>query len=209
MAVTDADALIEVLNKTLEDAGLSSGLWTAAEIAAYFNERQNRFNRDTKLMLAVEDVAVLSGVGTVALPPDWIATQRAAWATPAGVYTPLELSTRFAALMGMPAGSLPTKPLLLDDQAGETLTGELFPTPTTDGVVRFLYASVLELLNFNAAAPDIFDVPDDFIPYICYGVLADMLSKEGRGRDLFRANYAEMRYQEGVAIAAILLGGFL
>lgn len=210
MAVTDADALVEVQGKLLEDAAFTSGLWTLAEVAAYFNERQNRFNRDTKLMLAHEDIAVAAAAVTVNMPPDWIATQRASWKdTATGVFTPLNRSSRFAALMGMPTNSLPTKPILLDDQGGETLSAELFPAPVAAGTLRLLYASVLELLNFDTLNPDIFDVPDDFLPYIMYGVMADMLSKDGRGRDLFRANYCESRYGEGVALAAILLGGYL
>lgn len=210
MSVTDADALVEVQGKLLEDAAFTSGLWTLAEVAAYFNERQNRFNRDTKLMLAHEDIAVAAATVDVALPPDWIATQRAVWKdTASGVFTPLDRSSRYAALMGITTNALPTKPLLIDDQAGGTLTAELFPVPAADGILRLLYASVLELLNFDPANPDVFDVPDDFLPYIMYGVMADMLAKDGRGRDLFRANYCESRYSEGVAIAAIMLGGYL
>lgn len=210
MAVTDAAALTEVQGKLLEDATFTSGLWTLAEAYAYFNERQNRFNRDTKLMLAHADIPVTAGTVDVTLPPDWIATQRAVWKdTATGVFTPLDRSSRFAALMGMPTNSLPLKPLLIDDQSGGTLTAELFPVPVADGMLRLLYASVLEPLNFDPVTPDVFDVPDDFLPYVMYGVLADMLSKDGRGRDLFRANYCESRYQEGVAIAAILLGGYL
>lgn len=210
MAVTDADALIEVLGKVLEDNGFSSGLWTAAEVAAYFNDRQNRFNRDTKLMLATMDVPVAAAAVNVALPVDWIATQRAAWKdTASGIVTPVERSSRLAALLGLGSVGAPTTPILMDDQSGGTLTAELYPVPAADGILKLLYASVLEALHFDPAAPDIFDVPDDFVPYICYGVLADMLSKDGRGRDLFRAAYAEGRYAEGVAIAAILLGGYL
>ncbi len=210
MAVTDGDALTEVQGKLLEDATFTSGLWTLAEVYAYFNERQNRFNRDTLLMLAHEDTAVPAATVNVALPPDWIATQRASWKDVAtGIFTPLDRSSRYAALMGISTNALPTKPLLLDDDAGGTLSAELFPIPAADGILRLLYACVLEPLNFDAVNPDIFDVPDDFLPYIMYGVLADMLSKDGRGRDLFRANYCEGRYGEGVAIAAILLGGYL
>lgn len=209
MAVTDGDQLIEVQNKLLEDASFTSGLWTAAEVYGYFNERQNRFNRDTKLMLATADIAVAAAATSVNLPQDWIATQRAAWGDANGRFTPLDRSSRQAALLGISSNALPATPILFDDQSGGTVTAELFPIPTTLGTLRLLYASVLELLNFDTLAPDIFDIPDDFVPYVSYGVMADMLSKEGRGRDLFRANYCEDRYNEGVAIAAILLGGFL
>jgi hypothetical protein len=50
--------------------------------------------------------------------------------------------------------------------------------------------------------------PNDFTPAIKYGVLADMLSKVGRGQDLTRAAYCESRYQEGVEAAKIMLSGW-
>lgn len=205
MAVTDADQFQEVQGKLLEDASFSSGLWTLQEVYDRFNERQNRFNRDTLMMLAVEDLTVTSGSVQATLPPDWIATQRASWKGSNGVFTPVERSTRFAAMMGIAAGATPTRPMLMDDNCGGTLTAELFPVPTEDGLFRLVYASTLEILNFSGAG-DIFDIPDDFVPYVCYGVLADLLSKEGRGRDLARGGYCEMRYQEGVLLAALLLG---
>lgn len=210
MAVTDADQLIEVQWRVLEDVNFTSALWTLAEVAGYFNQRENQFNRDTKLMLAYEAVPVVNGSTQVALPTDWIATQRATWRdTPTGAITVMERSDRFAAMAGIPATGGPTRPTLLDDHSAGTLVAEIFPPAPTDGTLGLLYASTLELLNFNPAAPDLFDVPDEFVPYVTYGVLADMLSKDGRGQDLPRAQYCESRYQEGVALAAILLGGFL
>lgn len=50
--------------------------------------------------------------------------------------------------------------------------------------------------------------PNDFTPAIKYGVLADMLTKVGRGQDLIRAAYCESRYQEGVEAAKIMLAGW-
>ena len=209
MAVLDTDQFTEVQNKLLEDAAFLSGLWTVAEVQALFNQRENRFNRDTKLMLAVEDVPVPAGTVQVVLPPDWIATQRAAWNDKAGNFTPVERSSRFAAAMGIGTIGAPIIPTLIDDNQGGTLTAELFPVPTADGILQLLYASTLEPMFTDPLNPDIFDIPDDFVPYVCYGVLADLLGKEGRGRDLERAKYCEERYEEGVALAAILLGGFL
>lgn len=209
MAVQDSDQLTEVQNRLLEDAAFTSGLWTLQEVYDRFNERQNRFNRDTKLMLAHEDLTVHTGDVQVTLPPDWIATQRAAWQGSNGQFTPVDRSARFAAAMGIASGATPTRPVLMDDNSGGTLTAELFPVPTENGTLRLLYASVLEVLNFAPATPDLFDIPDDFVPYVTYGVLADLLGKEGRGRDLARAGYCQMRYEEGVALAAVLLGGFL
>lgn len=212
--VTDADQLIEVTWRTIEDTVFSSGLWTLAEVAGYYNQRQNRFNRDAKLLLAHQPIAAVAGVASYGLPQDWIATQRATWTPKTAVVggvtygstTPLTRSDRFAAQMGIAVGNAPLVPILLDDQSGGLGVCEIYPTPLTDGDIGLLYASILELLNFNPAVPDLFDVPDEFVPYVTYGVLADMLGKDGRGQDLARAAYCEMRYQEGVALATLLTG---
>lgn len=207
MSITDADQLVEVQWRTVEDAALSSGLWTLAEIAGYFNQRHNRFNRDTFLILAqMPPIVGVNGTLAYDLPDDWIATQRVTWKTPAGAISSLARGDKFQADLLAP-NSL--RPIMYDDHYGGSRRIELFPTPQTDGTIGIVYACVLELLNFNPAVPDIFDIPDDFIPYITYGVLEDMFAKEGRGRDLARAAYCRARYDEGVAVAALFLGGFV
>lgn len=211
MAITDIDALTEVQQRVLEtDLTFTSGLWTLAEIAAYFNQRQNRFNRDTKLMLAQEALPVLAAATEVDFPQDWIATQRASWKdSVSGITTVVDRSDRFAAQMGIPLPGAPTVPVIMDETAGGTLSAELYPIPSADGTLNLLYASTLEVMAFTGAPADIFDIPDEYVPYVVYGVMEDMLSKEGRGQDLARAAYCRERYEEGVALCAIALAGFI
>lgn len=213
MAITDIDQLDEVSWRLVEnDPTFPSGLWTVAEIAAAFNDRQNRFNRDTKLLLAHQPIAATSGTAQYTLPDDWIATQRVTWTdTPTGRTTPMDRSDRYAAQHGIaPSGvGAPSRPTTYDDHSGGTLTVEVFPTPATDGTLGLLYASTLSELHFDSGTPDLFDTPDEFVPYITYGVLADLLMKDGRGQNRQLAAYCESRYTEGVALAALLLAGFL
>lgn len=209
MSITDADQLVEVQWRTVEDAALTSGLWTLAEVAGYFNQRQNRFNRDTFLILAeMPGIVATNGVATYDLPDDWIATQRVTWRTAAGVISVVDRTDHLAMDLLIGASGGPSKPIAYDDHVAGSRRLLLGPTPTADGSIGLLYACVLELLNFNPAIPDIFDIPDDFIPYVMYGVLEDMLSKDGRGRDLSRAAYCRARYDEGVALAGLFLAGF-
>lgn len=208
MAVTDADQLAEIVWRLVEDPTLASGLWTLTEIAGLFNQRQNRFNRDTYLMLAQIPIAATNGVASYDLPDDWIATQRVTWKSAGGTaISPIDRGDRFSAAALGTVGT--TRPILYDDHDAGSRTIELFSTPLVDGTIGLTYASIMEILNFNPANPDIFDIPDDFVPYVMYGVLEDLLSKDGRGRDLQRAAYCRARYEEGVAMAAIFLGGFI
>lgn len=205
MSTTDSDQLIEVAQRVIDNVTFTSGLWTVLEVANYFNQRQNRFNRDTKMLLAHQPVAGVNGTAEYDLPDDWIATQRATW-TQDGVTSPVTKSSRFEAAKGLTAPTLSDRPIIFDDSSLGTRRVELFPTPTADGSLDVLYACVLEVMAFDGSN-DIFDVPDEFVPFVTYGVLADMLSKQGRGMDLARAKYCEERYQEGVLIAGVLLEG--
>lgn len=72
------------------------------------------------------------------------------------------------------------------------------------GIAEILYTSVGdELLNSDIN----FSVPDEFVHYIKWGVISDMLSKPGRAFDPERSVYAEQRYQEGVVAARLLIRG--
>lgn len=213
-ACSDIDQLYELSWRFLEhDITFPSTLWSVAEIAAYYNERQNRFNRDTKLMLAHQPVAAVAGTYQYDLPQDWIATLRATWRdTATGIITPMTRSGRFQAQHGMgSAQNRPSNPTLIDDHSAGLPHAEIFPTPTADGSIELLYACTLEEMHFgiDGADPDIWNFPCDFVPFIMYGVISDMLSKDGAGQDLARAKYAEERYDEGVMLAALLLEGFL
>ncbi len=209
MAITDADQLVEVRWRLIEDAALSSTLWTLPEIAALFNQRQDRFNRDTFFLLAHQPIAAVAGTEDYDLPEDWIATERVTWRTLAGAISALTPVDRFGMSNLFSPGNLPPRPIAYDDQSAGIEVLEIGPVPAADGTLEVLYVSTLELLNFDPLAPDIFDLPDDFIPYITYGVLSDLLSKEGNGRDLPRSAYCQSRYEEGVAVAALFLLGFL
>ena len=51
-------------------------------------------------------------------------------------------------------------------------------------------------------------VPDEWAVCLKYGVMADMLSKLGRGNDPARSQWAEQLYQEGVLSARLTMAGW-
>jgi hypothetical protein len=89
------------------------------------------------------------------------------------------------------------------DQA--TLLIQVMPPANDAGVLEILYAAVTAELSNSGVA---FDVPDEFVPGIKWGIISDMLSKVGRGYDPTRAAYAESRYEEAVEAAKVMLGRF-
>lgn len=208
MSILDTDMLTEVQFALTEDAAFSSGLWTPTEVIGYFNQRQYRFLKETMILGAVATLPWTPQEPYGALPTDWVMTIRALWHDfVGGRYTPLTTTDTFeldhtdiegATTAGLPLG-------YRDADVPGTLLMGLGPAPSAPGEVELVYVSLSELLDGTG---QLFDTPDDFVPYIKYGVYADMLGKDGRGQDLLRARYAEQRFSEGVALTQALLGGW-
>src|SRR6266851_1966333 len=132
MAITDADQLVEVRWRLIEDAALSSTLWTLPEIAALFNQRQDRFNRDTFFLLAHQPIAAVAGTEDYDLPEDWIATERVTWRTLAGAISALTPVDRFGMSNLFSPGNLPPRPIAYDDQSAGIEVLEIGPVPAAE-----------------------------------------------------------------------------
>lgn len=206
-ACTDAALLAEIQLALVEDATFSTALWSLAEVVRYMNQRQTRFLVETKCLTAWTTLQGIPGQALYDLPSDWIATVAAAWHDlTTGLWTPLpatdsfeldHLSHDYASTTGTPQG--------YSDGDTPALTVALGPAPHSAGEVELLYVSLSEVLD---GLGQLFSVPCDWLPYMKYGTMADMLSKQGRGQDLLRARYCEVRYQEGIVLATALLEGF-
>jgi len=209
VSTTDLSLLAEIQAALLEDATFSNGLWSLAEVLRYFNQRQYRFLTETKVLTAVAAIPWIPAVDSQPLPTDWIATIAALWhdfasdeyhvLPPTDAWEIDHLNAAFATTGGTPQG-------YRDGDTLETLTLTLGPAPAAQGAVELLYVGLSEILDGTGT---IFDIPDDWVPYLKYGVYADMLGKEGRGQDLIRARYSDLRYQEGIVLAQSLLAGWV
>lgn len=76
------------------------------------------------------------------------------------------------------------------------------------GVIRGWEGATNQLMVVYVQAPtaktlgtDIFSVPDAWVPFIKFGVLAKMWAKSGESQDPYRADYCARRYDFGVALA--------
>lgn len=208
MATTDLDQLTEIQAVLQEDAVFFNGIWTTAEVVAYFNQRQYRFLVETKLLASTITLGWIAGEPQQPLPPDWIATIAAAWHDLAsGIWTPLPRSDFFEMdhLTGPEGAATVQFPQAYrDGDTTDTLTIGVTPAPQSAGEVALVYVALSETLDGTG---QLIGIPDDWVPYLKYGVLADMLAKDGRGRDLLRARYCEQRWQEGIVLAQALLEG--
>ena len=85
-----------------------------------------------------------------------------------------------------------------------SLQAELTPAPDDVSEVELTY---VPLGTAATGAGQALAVPADWTPWIKWGVLADMLGKEGESSDPIRAAYAEKRFTEGIDLARIILAG--
>lgn len=78
------------------------------------------------------------------------------------------------------------------------------PTPDDVGQIGLLYVALANVLDGTGVA---LTVPDDWTPYILWGTLGELLSSDGPSYDPVRAKYCQQRFDEGVELARLVLGG--
>jgi hypothetical protein len=97
-------------------------------------------------------------------------------------------------------------PLYYMEYDNTNLTIEIGPTPDgVEGVLSVLYVPVGTELTGNGVS---LLVPDELETAVKYGTLADMLGKDGRGKDALRSQYCEERYSMAVEAARLILEGW-
>jgi len=206
--VTDQTLLSDLQTMVIEprDNGATwpSGLWTAAEVLGYLNQRQNRFLKESAIVVARANVLFATTVAVGALPTDWIATIRVTWRDDlTGAYSVMYPGSKQTADWGYAAwGQATGQPLLWSDSDDPPPVLRVLPAPLLAGRAELVY--VATALPCTGAGINL-TVPDAFTPYLRYGVLADMYGKQGRAFDASRAGYAEGRFAEGVELARRLV----
>lgn len=212
LVLVDRDVLKDVQLALVEDPvdsgeSWTSGLWTVSEVIDYLNQRQAEFLKLTGVRLTRARVATIPQVQRHPLPGDWVATQRCIFLSPDGRKKTLHRADPFELDHGLPtwehAGA--TKPKVYTDGMLPTGTIQIAPKAQDGGVLELLYVALGTSLSNTGVA---FQVPAEFVAPVKWGVVASMLGKVGRANDARRAEYAEMRFQEGIEAAKMILGGW-
>lgn len=81
---------------------------------------------------------------------------------------------------------------------GSTNEMKLFPAPSNHGVVDILFISGSKR---NLTVEDLLLLPNNLIPYLKYGVEAEIFALSGPLNDPARSAYAQQRWNEGIQIA--------
>lgn len=207
----DQEVLDEIQRAVLEspDSGATwpSGLWTLAEVLNYLNERQDRFLKETVLITSWLDLnPVTANQAAQNLPDGWLAT-RLAFYDDGAETRPLQRFSREEADAMLPGWETDYGiPLGYISEERATRQVLLVPPPDEAGILHLFAALVGNPMDQSGID---LTIPDEFAPYLYYGVLADMFAKQGRAFDPARRDYCEARFQEGVALAQALLRGVI
>lgn len=202
--------------------------WTRDEVLDWLETRTNQFLVATG---AFREQVIVPATAEIELPNLNDLRRAIYFDGVTGASTPLEIADTHQKDMSVPgwgsaAAGTPDTIIVW----GKGITARLSPPPTggtvlLDYVPRFVvresekmrgvwwdqFGPPVLLSNgidatiwpgFNKTLP----IPNIFYPYIKYGVMADMLSKEGEAQDVKRAQYCEQRFNEGVELAKMMLG---
>lgn len=213
MAFTDQELLAEIQRLMIEptvDAGLTwtSGLWTLDEVLGYANQRQQRFLAETCLTGGWFQMACLAQE-IQTLDEELVFLQHAIYedGNP-GVCTPLLPMSRFSADLADPGWTGQTLTAPRGYLVGQTGTRalSLVPPPTGAGLLHLFGVVLAEVLDRSGIS---LNIPDEWEPYLRYGILSDMLLKQGEAYDEPRGKYCQQRWQEGIESAKAVLEAML
>jgi hypothetical protein len=207
--MTDNQILNEIQYHLVEsvDGGVawSSELWEADEVIGYLNDRQRRFLIDTGLILSQETLNTTPNVETHPLPADWMATRRVSWHTPTTRVPLMRGDSLQADTYDGTTYNTAIRPKLYFDTETPTLQIRISPASFDNGVLELWYVALPAALSNTGIS---LVLPDECAATIKWGVLADMLSKVGRGYDPERAKYCESLYEAGVEATTMMLDGY-
>lgn len=194
------------------DCGQTWQLWTENEVLNYLRERISRFLMETRVVVDREVLTSVVGQSSYDLSPTLAELRRVELGGNALV--PLDYWSADNGIVGWQ--NTPAAPYAFIEDPLQPLNVELVPTPSVGqtGSYDYIKSSPLDppsetdstekiagLGNYHLRLPAIFSWA------IKYGVMADMLNKEGEANDPERGQYCEQRYQEGVELARLMVYG--
>lgn len=223
MSVQDTYVINDVIYKLLENGNadaagtLLTSMFTMTEIIDSMNRVQQEFMLETGMIMTRTTIAGVVGTPRYALPVDSIRPRRLTWTDTTPVTSSLSQVDTWELDNGQPTWpyDLGTPLAWWENTLPQQMVG-IAPTPANNGTIGLLYIALATTLGNGYGVNGygsggyggvMFTVPDDWTPYILYGTLSELLSSDGPAFDPVRASYCRQRYEEGIELARIVLGG--
>lgn len=188
--ITEASLLTQAKLMLIEPAISFTDGFSADDFANAFEQARNQFLLETGIYISQSTPQLVSaGEGRVTFGDDTIIdVRRATWTDLDGSVTQLMREDEFTSFAFSPAWAQDTgTPQRYSLYPDPLLTIQLIPPPIDNGI--------LTIQSISSGV-----VPDDFTPFILWGVLANVLNAPGPGGDPLRAQYAQQRYNEGLIV---------
>lgn len=200
-------ALMESANNWAASTSWSgTSMFTMDDLSGALQRRRDQFLKETGVVLTNALVnQPIPGSGRIALSDNVIDIRRIAAKDSNNYVTPLFRDSEFAMnsyLTGWAAN--PSSPIAYTVISSPPLILQLSPAPSNP--------AQLDLTSVNSGASlDVtkgiaLGIPDNFAWVIKWGALADLLSRDGPARDAQRAEYAQQRWETGLALARMAPG---
>lgn len=212
VSITINDVIMDIQRMLLEPANgyLGSGMSGQIQVQAITTavaDARNRLVQDVRFPISatqLNNVFPSDGVVDMSDPSDQLTVyaHRLVWKdTLGGVRTVLWREDEWAADHGLPLWpQSPATPYSYSEATMAPLRLQLVPPPSNSGVVEMLRVTSLDLLStFSPTA--LLNVPDEWAHAIKYAALSQLLNSDSQIKDETRAQYAESRYQQAVALA--------
>lgn len=213
MAVTDIQLANTIIYRLLENGNanaaypaLLTDMFDPTEIANTMDRVQQQFLLDTGMIVTRTTIAGAVGNNKYDLPTDSIRPRRVTWTDGSGVTSTLTQCDTWE--LDNAADNWPSDNASVPIAWWETTLPQqrlaIALTPSAVGTIGLLYIQLAATLTGAGVA---LTIPDDWSPYVLWGTLADLLGSDGPQFDPARASYCKRRYEEGVELARLVLGG--
>ena len=216
MSVNDVYVANDVIYRTLENGAndadftqvspLLTDMFTKQEIIDSMNRVLQGFMLDTGITVTRTTIVGQVGKPKYDLPTNSIRPRRLTWTDASdGLTRILTLVDSWELDTG--ASNWPSDrdiPIAWYENALPQQQVGIAKNPLNDGTIGLMYVQLATTLT---GAGVTLAVPDDWTPYIMYGTLAELLGSDGPSFDPVRATWCRQRYDEGVELAQLVLGG--
>jgi len=219
MSVTDQYVANDVVYRTLENGAadaaypaLFTTMYTSQQIIDTLNRVQQEFLLETGLIITRTTIVGQVGKSKYALPADSIRPRRLTWNDASDLLTRILTQDDTWDLDTGGIGTTGSVTWVADRDIPIVWWETTLPqqqvavafTPTNDGTIGLQYVALATTLTGTGTS---LTIPDDFTPYILWGTLAEMFANDGPAFDPVRATYCRTRFDEGIELVRLILGG--
>lgn len=171
------------------------------ELAVYaraLETKYNQYQQLTSLVLKQQEFDIPANQHIIALPDDLIDIRRISFVDEFTEYS-LDEADEESIHLNCDALDEFGIPQFYSTIYGGTKYLKIHPTPSIVGKLKLIYVATTteaDLENENV----IINLPNNLVPYLKFGILADIFGNEGIFNDPIRAAYCKQRWEEGIIV---------